>query len=169
MRDQAVNAPTWNLEIVRHNTTYSVQGQVHLQAPLEKVRALLLDFDRISQLHRSIQNCGLQYIFPDGRHHVRIQIQFCVLFFYFTLKSIQDFIWNEHTIRAVMLPEKNDFAQGELQWQLMPKNGGTHLQFKAELAPILWIPPRIGSYLLGRLLLEEAAQFVPNLEHLTGR
>jgi carbon monoxide dehydrogenase subunit G len=166
MVKQVANTPVQNLEVARQQAGYAVRGHVYLRAPIEAVRALLLDFDRMSQLHGSIQSSELQHIFPDGRHRVRVQIEFCILFFYFTLKSIQDFIWNKHTIRAVILPEKSDFSHGELQWKLVPGNGGTHLQFKAELIPTLLIPPMIGPGLLKSLLLKQARKIVQNVERL---
>ncbi|ADE14093.1 conserved hypothetical protein [Nitrosococcus halophilus Nc 4] len=156
-----------NLEVWRHNAGYVISGQVRLRAPLEVVRARLLDFNHMDRLHRSIQVSELQCSFPDGRHRVRVHVQFGILWFWFTLQSVQDFSWSERTIQAVMLPEKSDFTHGEIQWKLMPINGNTQLQFRAELIPTFWVPPVIGPYLLKRLLPEKAREIVQNLESWT--
>lgn len=159
-------AEVQNLEVLRHHSGYTVSGQVWLQAPLEAVRAQLLNFNHMDRLHRCIQRSELQRRFPDGRCRVRVQIQFCIIRFWFALQSIQDFTWNERTIHAVMLPEKGDFAHGKIQWDLTPDNGGTQLRFKVELTPAFWVPPLIGPYLLKRILPEKAREIAQNLERL---
>ncbi|QBQ56265.1 SRPBCC family protein [Nitrosococcus wardiae] len=167
MLNRTTEAAVQNLEVLRHHSGYVVSGQVRLQAPLETVRARLLDFNHMDRLHRSIQVSELQCSFPDGRHRVRVQVQFGILWFWFTLQSIQDFTWNERTIQAVMLPEKSDFTHGEIHWDLTPDKGDTQLQFRAELIPTFWVPPVIGPYLLKRILPEKAREIVQNLESWT--
>lgn len=164
MLDKEVKPTVQDLEVQRLNPGYVVSGQVRLRAPLEVVRRRLLDFNHLSRLHRSVQSSELQCSFSDGRHRVQIQIQFHIILRQFTLQSIQDFTWNEHTIHAIMLPGENGFASGELRWDLTPVNGDTQLHFRVELVPAFWVPPMIGPYLLKRILPEHAREIAQNLE-----
>ena len=156
-----------NLEVSRRYSGYIVSGRVRLQAPLEAVRAQLLNFNHLDRLHRCIQRSELQYCFPDGRHRVCVQVRFGIIRFGFVLQSIQDFTWNEYTIQAVMLPEKGDFTHGKICWDLTPNGSeGTQLRFRVELIPAFWVPPLISPCLLKRILLEKAREITQNLERL---
>ena len=133
-----------------------------------RVSALLNDFDHFDQLHHTIIVSKLLERTTNGDHRVLIVARPCVLMFCKNISQVAAFrSISETHLRATMESNADDFSFGELEWHLQPSgDGGTRVQFDAELEPAFWVPPVIGPWILKHTLRSLATGVVENLEEL---
>lgn len=155
-------------EIHYTGNRYVVAVDSHVATAPLRVSALLTDFDHFDRLHHTIVVSKLLERTTDGDHRVLIVARPCVLIFCKNISQVAAFRSISKTdLQATMEPSANDFRFGELEWHLQPSgDGGTRVQFDAELEPAFWVPPVIGPWMLKYTLRSLATGVVENLEEL---
>lgn len=143
------------LEVTREGGRYELVAETHLQAPIENVFAVLVDYEdgglgRISSVYKQSD-----YLEPaaDGTPVVYTRMEGCVLFFCKSLERVERLEAEEpHYIRTEGLPERSDFEFSRSEWILKPVAEGTEVTYRLEIEPGFWVPPVIGPLILKREL-----------------
>lgn len=154
--------------IGRTGDRYDATVQAVVNAPVEQVRAVLTDYDRFDRIHSAVVGSRSLGTTPDGDARVRVDAEFCVLFFCFEIGQVSRFSSEANGVLvAVIEPEVSDFHSGRFQWRLTREEAyRTRIDFEGEVEPSIWIPPIIGPWILERKLPQLARTIAANLERL---
>lgn len=146
---------------------YVVEAEAHFDAPAQRLRALLTDYEHLDRLNDAIRHSEILAASGPHRHLVRSEARVCVGPLCKDIVQIQDVdVLPGGDILATLHPEGSDFSYGRAQWQFQPDRGGTRMRFRSEIEPAFWVPPFIGPWLIKRALEAEALKSVANLERL---
>lgn len=147
---------------------YTAQLAFDVMASVEKVRAILTDYEQADQLTSGVdieKVAGQQ----NGRTRVRTEIKGCILFLCKNLTMTQDVTVSRHFIRADIIPQESDFQSGYQLWLLtQTDSGAAHIEYQSVLVPDFLMPPFIGSILVRRRLREQIFKAAENLEREAG-
>ncbi len=153
------------LEAARDGGLFQLYLDAHVAAPLDMVWATLTDYPNLHRLSRAVQLSEELGIDPDGSQRVRTLSHVCVWIFCHDLEHVQRFRRDSNgRLEADSVPELSDFAFGFAQWSLLPENGGTRMELRAQLRPAFWVPPLLGPVLIQQGLQSTALDALQGLE-----
>ncbi len=156
-------------EILQHDITfkdkhYVLQVEMRVNGPMNKVYAILTDFNHFNTLNNSIKHS--QLLFSNKNiSTVEVVAEGCVLLFCKTIKQVQ--IVTElggGAIHAITDPDESDMAYGETHWQLTADGNNTNVKYHSDYVPDFWVPPIIGPAILKSRLVEEAQKTIHGIE-----
>lgn len=164
----AVQAMTVVDSDVQHeNGSYRVSFEFTVDAPTNRVRALMSDFAHYDRLVTSITEIRVVESAPGGRTRLKLVINDCLLFFCRSLTRIEDIVTEPNgDIVTTVLPEHSDFSYAMERWRIVPDGDGTRVYYNAQLTPNIFIPPLIGPIAVKykiRAQLEETASTLETL------
>ena len=136
-----------SLEVTHDGGRYELVAETRLEAPIENVFAVLVDYEdgglgRISSVYKQSD-----YLEPasDGTPVVYSRMEGCVLFFCKSLERVERLEAEApHYIQTLGLPEHSDFEFSRSEWILKPVEEGTEVTYRLEIEPGFWVPPVIG-------------------------
>lgn len=150
-----------NSDVQHENGSYRVSFEFTVDAPTDRVRALMSDFARLDRLVASITEIRVLEGAPSGSTRIRMVMNDCVLFFCRSLTRIEDIVTEPNgDIVTTVLPEHSDFSYAVERWRIVPDGSGTRVHYNAQLTPSIFIPPLIGPIAVKykiRAQLEETA------------
>ena len=158
----AVQAMTLvNSDVQHENGSYRVSFEFTVDAPSNRVRALMSDFAHYDRLVASITESKILEGAPSGTTRIKLVINDCVLLFCRSLTRIEDIVTEPNgDIVTTVLPEHSDFSHAVERWRIVPNGAGTRVYYNARLTPSIFIPPLIGPIAVKykiRAQLEETA------------
>lgn len=130
------------LEVEHADNAYRVRLQARIDAPPDRVRARLTDYDHLAELNPAILLSRLQR--EEGRRIVHTRLQACVLFFCRNLDRYEQLVEERPDLIRTRLLPRGHFRAGEAVWRLQLAPGGTLLRYQARMEPAFFIPPLIG-------------------------
>jgi hypothetical protein len=146
---------------------YRVAFDVHVEAELGRVRAILTDLERSDELSDAVVEHALLEARADGSRRVRFTLRSCVLFFCRDLRKTTDVSGAENgDIVFVTVPADSDFRSGRESWHFEAEGTGTRLAYRAELEPTFFIPPLIGPWLVKMRIRDELETTAERIEIL---
>ena len=144
---------------------YKVNFNAHIKAPPDRVFQLLVDFNRLHRLSKSIRYSELIKMHKDGRAQVRVKMRGCFLFFCRNATKVEDVaICGNSDITMTIIPELSDFKYGQSRWQVIPHVDGTHLIYTADM-----VPRFRGRFFIKRQLRKSAKETVQQLQRLANK
>ena len=153
------------LDVSRSQGVYQVQLNALIDAPLPRVRAVLLDASAMLQLDPSLKSATATEE-ADGLR-VQSEVEECLFGLCRRLLHVQKVQASGNSIRAQTLAvQGSGFRSGSAHWQLEAEGSRTRLVFTADTEPNLWVPPLIGPPTVIRHMREKAEQSLQNLEQL---
>lgn len=156
------------LEVDQHGNSYSVYVVMELDAPAEKVRALLTDYAHLDRLNASITASEITDAKDDGTLRVLTRFEHCILFFCLTVQRVEDITEDVHgRILVALVPDASSFRSGQASWEVKRIGSGSRVIHRATLEPEFWVPPWIGTAILKATLRREIRASFENLECLT--
>jgi hypothetical protein len=136
-----------------------------VDAPVEAVRGVLLDYAHLGRLNPAIRSSELLAAPVADVERVRTVIEACALMFCRTLVRVEDVRrLAGGSLRADIVPVGSDFSAGTSYWFFESEAGGTRLRYHASLQPDFWVPPLLGPTLITRSMREEFLLLFENLE-----
>ena len=148
---------------------YMVEVEVLISADVDKVKALLTDYDNLTLLNDAIRESYIIYSLDDSSHRVFVLTEACVSFFCKKITQVQDIEeLPGNVIIATVVAEKSDLDYAHTRWKISKLGQRTKVNFNTELKPSFWIPPLIGPLLIERQLREEVLNTIEGLERLAG-
>lgn len=136
---------------------YRISIDALLDAPLENVRAVILNVDRLPDISPVIREARVISTGADGSEKRRTEIATCVLMFCFEFVMTERFQAGEDGVLVSrIVPAESDFRSGESRWELSPgPDGQTRLRYTSSREPRFWIPPIIGPLVMQKKVRSE--------------
>lgn len=164
----AYGAEITDIEVKRIGSRYLLVSTTHFDAEPEQVFRVLLDYDRLAEISKTVEES--RYLEPDddGQMLVYTRMRACVVFLCKTIEKIEhlDFIRSSY-IKTTAIPERSDVRYSQSEWELAAgDDGGTQVIFRLELEPDFWVPPLFGTMVLKRALINDGASAVNKIEAL---
>jgi len=164
----ANGAEITDIEINRSGSRYLLVSRTHFDATPEQVFRVLLDYDQLAEISKTIKES--RYLEPedDGQALVYTRIRVCVFFFCKTIEKIErlDFTRSSY-IKTTAIPERSDVRYSRSEWELAAADdGGTQVIFRLEFEPDFWVPPLVGPMVIKRVLVDDGASAVNRIELL---
>jgi uncharacterized membrane protein len=153
--------------VTQQHGRYMMHTETVVQAPVSKVRALLMNYENFPRLNSDIKRVESMEYLDDGGVRMGISSEFCILAICLHYNWIQDVRHlPDGDIAMTIVPNRGDFQQGTGRWHMLPDNGGTRLLFDLDLTPKYWLPPVFGSWLMKQKLYDKAIEFAEGLERM---
>lgn len=154
--------------IIREHGRYMMHTETVVQAPVSKVRALLMDYQNFPRLNPDIKRVESLERLDNRGIRMGVSSEFCILAICLHYDWVQDVRHlPDGDIVMIIVPNQGDFQQGIGRWRLLPNaGGGTLLIFDIDLTPKYWLPPVFGSWLMKQKLSEKAFEFAEGLEKM---
>jgi hypothetical protein len=164
----AVAAGTVEQSTVTHQgRRYALKFVAQVNAPPERVYAILSDFGRVARLSDTIVEAELLPEPQPGTVRRRLLMRSCILFYCFRVRMVEDIEQpGDYRLLTTVVPDDSDFADGRTEWRMSATDGGTRIELDSEQQPTFWIPPLIGSWIIERRMQREAQRVVARIEKL---
>lgn len=154
---------------------YHVVLQMHIDAPVARVFALLSDFSRMSTLNPGVRESEVLAQQGDASL-VRLRVHACAALFCRDFTQQQSMharrVGDEYRIDAEVAPEHSDMRYGTAHWSLRhcgsESGTGTCMDFESTMEPGIWIPPLVGPWLIRRSMVEQTIETATTIEALLG-
>ena len=147
--------------------TYVMRSEAWFDVGIEKIFALLLDWDESSKFSSVIVESRNLEPGPDGRARYYSRNQGCLWFF---CKSFERYGYVEHErfkyIEATIDPEKSDFEVSDERWDFREEADGTVVIYAFKMKPKFFIPPLIGPAILKSKLKNGGVNAIDRIEAL---
>jgi hypothetical protein len=158
------------LEVSREGTRFGMTLRARLDAPLARSHTVFRDFSLLPQINDAVEQVRLLDDAPEGAQRLYTRVRVCVALFCTRLDQVQDLRERSdaqgRAFDAVVLPGRSNLRYGRAQWRMRDCDGGTCLEFRAELEPDFWVPPLIGPWLIERAMRREAIATALGIERL---
>lgn len=156
------------LEITRAQARFGMVLDARLDVPLADSYRVLGDFDQLPLINDAVEQARLLDGAPPGAQRLYTRVRVCVWLFCTHLDQVQD-MWpivdgDARGYNAAVLPELSNLRFGNARWRLRDCDGGTCLQFDAQLEPDFWVPPVIGPWAIERAMRREAIATAEGIE-----
>ncbi len=158
------------LEVDQQANIYTVFVEMELDAPAEKVRAILTDYAHLDRLNASITASEITDAKGDGTVRVLTRFENCILFLCLTVQCVEDITEDaQGRILVAMVPDASSFRSGQASWEVESTGSGSRVIHRARLEPNFWLPPWIGTAILKGTLRREIRASFEKLECLARR
>jgi hypothetical protein len=155
------------LDVDQKANSYAVYVVMELDAPAEKVRALLTDYAHLDRLNASITASKIIDAKGNGTVRVLTRIENCIVFFCVNLQRVEDITQDyQGRILVAMVPDLSSFRSGQASWEVTSTGSGSRVIHRATLEPDFWLPPWIGTAILKATMRREIRASFENLECL---
>lgn len=147
--------------------TFRIELEARLDASPSTVYGLLTVYNHLERLSPGVVEAQRLNSAPPGEIWVHTVTEGCVAFFCRTLERvIQVQEHPELRITTQVLPDRSDFRSGRARLRIIPRNGGSRLEYRARMTPDIWIPPVIGPWQVKRNVRWNYRRMVFRLEQL---
>jgi len=162
-----VNAAEINFSEARHiNGRYFIKVSGTVLANHQSVFNVLINYNNITKLSPKIIESKILY-FEDGEVIVRTVAEGCVWFFCKEIINTQSINTSNTTINSTTIASQSNLKFGKMKWEIKEIDGGTQINYSAEIEPDFFVPPIIGDFFIKKSLLGEAINFIKNVEKVT--
>lgn len=163
-----------SLKVKRDGPRYFVESHALIDAPIEAVYDVLIDYDRLHELTSTFEETRI----VDGAENeeqrlVYLRARGCVAFFCKTIIRYDRLeLERPRDIVAVAVPAPDADVEGDEQavaysyshWELSEEEDGTHVLYSMEMEPPFWVPPLVGPWAVKRKLASGAGDAAQRVE-----
>lgn len=155
-----------SIEVAQDGVRYRLVSRTHFESPQQDVFDALINYDQLAAISETIKES--RYLDPaeDGKPLVFTRLGACVLLYCKTVEKVErlDFDTPRYIVTTA-IPERSNVRYSRSEWTLaVAEGGGTLVIYVLEFEPDFWVPPIIGPMLIKRLLLEDGASAVQEIE-----
>lgn len=156
-------------DVMHAHGRYTVRFALRMAASPDRVAYYLTDYARYAEYFDTVTESRVQHT-AAGREHVSLKLSACVLFFCKTVRVVQDVERGpDGSLRGRIDPVESDFHASEEHWRWRAADGGTQVEYEAELAPSFYVPPVIGPLVMKYKIREILSRNAERLEQLAQR
>ena len=144
---------------------YQYDLNVRLDAPLDKVEAILRDYEEYPSLDARILNARIiERPSPDVAM-LETTLRVCLGWFCRNVNRVERVEESQHSLTAKADPSRSDVKFGETHLQLEPdEHGGTRVSYSTSITPGFWIPTAVGRRWMLRTLEDATTDLFMNVE-----
>ncbi len=161
------SAEVLDSSVTRDDGRYIMHTETVVNAPVSKVRALIMDYRNFPRFNADIKRVDPIEHLDDGGIRMSVRSSICIISICEHFDWVQDIRFlSDGDIVMTIVPNQGDFREGTGRWRLLPAGGGTRLMFDIDLTPKYWVPPVFGPWLMKKKLTEDAFEFAQGLEKM---
>ncbi len=168
-------APLWTgaaaaFEIERSETSYANRRyqcdlSIRLDAPVDKVEAVMRDYDMYPALDARILQARVIGRPAPNVKMLETTLRMCLGWFCRNVHRIERVEESPHALLATADPKRSDVKFGETHLQLTPgEHGSTQVTYSTSITPGFWIPSVIGRRWMLRTLEDASTDLFMNVE-----
>jgi hypothetical protein len=144
---------------------YQCDLSVKLDAPPDKVEAILRDYERYPTLDTRILQARVLERPEPNVVMLETTVRVCFGWFCRNVTRVERVQESEHALAATTDPSRSDVRFGETHTQLLPdENGGTLVHYRTSITPGFWIPAVVGRRWMLRTLEDATGDLFMNVE-----
>jgi hypothetical protein len=144
---------------------YQCELSVKLDAPPDKVQAVLRDYERYPALDTRILQARVLERPEPNVVVLETTVRVCFGWFCRNVTRVERVQESEHSLAATADPSRSDVKFGETSTQLSPdENGGTLVHYRTSITPAFWIPAVVGRRWMLRTLEDASGDLFMNVE-----
>jgi hypothetical protein len=143
---------------------YRVVLELVLQAPAEKVEAVLRDYENYPSLDASILEAKLLSRQDERTVMLFTRLRACSGLFCRTVKRVERVEEAPMQLVALVIPAQSDVHSGSTKTVLVSVNGVTRVQYESTVVPKFWVPGLVGRPLMLRTLREASLDLFRHVE-----
>ena len=144
---------------------YQCELSVKLDAPPDKVQAVLRDYERYPALDTRILQARVLERPEPNVVVLETTVRVCFGWFCRNVTRVERVQESEHSLAATADPSRSDVKFGETSTQLSPDgNGGTLVHYRTSTTPAFWIPSVVGRRWMLRTLEDASGDLFMNVE-----
>lgn len=147
------------------NRRYQCELNVRLDAPIDKVEAILRDYERYPSLDTRILQARVLDRPGPGVVTLETTLRVCFGPFCRNVTRVERVEEQQHALAATADPSRSDVKFGETRTQLSPgEKGGTLVHYRTSITPSFWIPSIVGRRWMLRTLEDATGDLFMNVE-----
>lgn len=147
------------------NRRYQCELSIKLDAPLEKVEAILRDYERYPSLDTRILQARVLERPTADVALLETTLRACFGPFCRNVTRVERVEESMHALAATADPARSDVRFGETHTQLsVAEHGGTRVQYRTSITPSFWIPSIVGRRWMLNTLEEATGDLFMNVE-----
>jgi hypothetical protein len=144
---------------------YQCDLSVKLDAPPDKVEAILRDYERYPKLDTRILQARVLDRPEPNVVTLETTVRVCFGWFCRNVTRVERVQESEHALAATTDPSRSDVKFGETSTQLSPgEDGGTLVHYRTSITPGFWIPAVVGRRWMLRTLADASGDLFMNVE-----
>jgi hypothetical protein len=144
---------------------YQCELSVKLDAPPDKIQAVLRDYERYPALDTRILQARVLERPEPNVAVLETTVRVCFGWFCRNVTRVERVQESEHSLAATADPSRSDVKFGETSTQLSPdENGGTLVHYRTSITPAFWIPSVVGRRWMLRTLEDASSDLFMNVE-----
>jgi hypothetical protein len=144
---------------------YQCELSVKLDAPPDKVQAVLRDYERYPALDTRILQARVLERPESNVVVLETTVRVCFGWFCRNVTRVERVQESERSLAATTDPSRSDVKFGETSTQLSPdENGGTLVHYRTSITPAFWIPAVVGRRWMLRTLEDASGDLFMNVE-----
>jgi len=138
---------------------------IRLDAPLDKVEAVLRDYEKYPALDARILEARVIDRPAPNVATLETKLRFCMGWFCRNVNRVERVEESPHALAASADPTRSDVKYGETRMQLSPgEDGGTIVHYHTSITPAFWIPSVVGRRSMLRTLQDATGNLFMNVE-----
>jgi hypothetical protein len=147
------------------NKRYQCDVNVRLDAPLDKVEAVLRDYEKYPALDTRILEARVIDRPAANVATLETKLRMCLGWFCRNVNRVERVEESEHALSAIADPSRSDVKYGETHLQLAPGgHGGTLVRYSTSITPGFWTPSVFGRRWMLRTLEDATTDLFMNVE-----
>jgi len=144
---------------------YQCELSVKLDAPPDKVEAVLRDYERYPSLDTRILQARVLERPEPNVVVLETTVRVCFGWFCRNVTRVERVQESQYALAATADPHRSDVKFGETSTQLSPdENGGTLVHYRTSITPGFWIPAVVGRRWMLRTLEDASGDLFMNVE-----
>ena len=144
---------------------YQCDLNIRLDAPLDKVEAVLRDYEKYPALDARILEARVIERPAPNVATLETTLRVCMGWFCRNVNRVERVEESQHALAATADPSRSDVKFGETRMQLTPgENGGTVVHYHTSITPSFWFPPVVGRRWMLRTLADSTSALFMNVE-----
>ena len=147
------------------NRRYQCDLDIRLDAPLDKVEAVLRDYEKYPSLDTRILEARVIERPAPNVAMLETKLRVCLGWFCRNVSRVERVEESQHALAATADPSRSDVKFGETRLQLSPgEHGGTLVHYRTSITPGFWIPAVVGRRWMLRTLEDASGNLFMNVE-----
>jgi Polyketide cyclase / dehydrase and lipid transport len=147
------------------NKRYQCDLNVRLDAPLDRVEAVLRDYEKYPSLDTRILEARVIDRPAANVAMLETKLRLCLGWFCRNVNRVERVEESQHALAATADPSRSDVKYGETHLQLAPgEHGGTLVRYSTSITPGFWTPSVFGRRWMLRTLEDATTDLFMNVE-----
>ena len=152
------------LEATVAGGVYRVKFDAVVDAPIDRVASVLVDFVGYAALDPRIRSSEVVGSAADGAPLLKTRIRACAAFFCRDIRRVEHVALGDGVLVATALPGKSDVRSSVARTEWRAEGGRTRIRYEAEFVPDFWVPALVSRRYAAPMLRESVLQLFRNVE-----